>query len=101
MLRNYLKIALRNLFRQKAFSFINISGLAIGMACSIMILLWVQHELSYDRFHRNADNLYRITASLADLDVHAGVTSTPLAQAIKAEIPEIQNTVRMSPPRGG
>lgn len=101
MLRNYLKIALRNLFRQKAFSFINISGLAIGMACSIMILLWVQHELSYDRFHRNADNLYRITASLADLDVHAGVTSTPLAQAIKAEIPEIRNTVRMSPPRGG
>lgn len=101
MLRNYLKVALRNLFRQKAFSFINISGLAIGMACSILILLWVQHELSYDRFHSNTDNLYRVTASLADLDVHAGVTSTPLAEAVMAEIPEVANAVRISPPRGG
>lgn len=101
MLRNYLKISLRNLFRQKAFSFINISGLAIGMACSIIILLWVQHELSYDRFHRNADNLYRITASLAHLDVHAGVTPTPLAQAISAQIPEIRKAVRVSPPHKG
>jgi len=97
MFSNYLKIALRNLRRQKAFAFINISGLAIGLACSILILLFVDHELSYDRFHANADNLYRVTASLAELDVHAGVTSTPLAQAMLSEIPAIQNAVRISP----
>ena len=57
MLQNYLKIALRNLLRQKAFSFINVAGLATGMACSILILLWVQDELSYDRFHVHSDNL--------------------------------------------
>jgi len=101
MLRNYLKIALRNLLRQKAFSFINISGLAIGMACSILILLWVQHESSYDRFHQNADNLYRVTASLAELDVHAGSTPTPLAYAMVTEIPEIRNSVRISPLHSG
>ena len=54
MLRNYFKIAFRNIQRHKAYSFINISGLAIGMASSILILLWVQNELSYDRFHQNA-----------------------------------------------
>jgi hypothetical protein len=51
MFKSYLKVAWRNLLRHKAFSSINIVGLAIGMTCSIFILLWVQHELSYDRFH--------------------------------------------------
>ena len=66
MIRNYLKIAWRNIMRHRAYSLINISGLAIGMACSILILLWVQHELSYDRFHKNADELYRITGNAGD-----------------------------------
>lgn len=100
MLSNYLKIALRNLRRQKAFAFINISGLAIGMACSILILLWVEHELSYDRFHSKADYLYRVTASLAELEVHAGVTPTPLAHAMISEIPDVKNAVRISHYRG-
>jgi putative ABC transport system permease protein len=51
MLRNYFKIALRNLWRHKSYSFINISGLAVGMACCLLILLFVQDELAYDRFH--------------------------------------------------
>ena len=96
MLKNYLKIAFRNLLQHKAFSFINIAGLAIGMSCSILIMLWVQDELSYDRFHTKADRTYRITASLMELDVHAAVSSAPLSQAFKSEIPEIKNTVRIS-----
>jgi len=96
MLRNYLKIAFRNLLRHKAFSFINIAGLAIGMACSILILVWVQHELSYDKFHSNADHMYRITANLSELDVHAAVSSAPLAEASQNVIPEIKSTLRIS-----
>ena len=60
MLSNYLKITFRNLFKYKAFSLINISGLAIGMTCCILILLWVLDELSFDRFHENSGDIYRI-----------------------------------------
>ncbi|HXF28954.1 MAG TPA: ABC transporter permease, partial [Chlamydiales bacterium] len=66
MIKSYLKIAWRNLVKHKAFAAINIAGLAIGMTCSIFILLWVQNELSYDRFHKNADQIYRITAKAGD-----------------------------------
>lgn len=60
MLKNYLKIAFRNLLKHKAYSFINIAGLALGMACGIMILQWVRFELSYDAFHPNAERIYRV-----------------------------------------
>jgi hypothetical protein len=60
LLGNYLKVALRKIKRQKGYSFINIAGLALGMACSLFILLWVQDELSFDRFHANAKTLYRV-----------------------------------------
>ncbi|PSR56716.1 ABC transporter permease [Adhaeribacter arboris] len=90
---NYFKIALRNLFRQKAFSFINIFGLAIGMACSILILFWVQDELSYDRFHAHADQLYRITVSMPD--IKAAVSAAPMGAALRAGIPEVKNTARL------
>ena len=60
MLKNYFKIAIRNLLKNKIFSSISVIGLAVGMAVCIMILLYVQHELSYDRFHDNADNIYRL-----------------------------------------
>ena len=60
MIRNYLKVAWRNLFRNKFFSVINILGLALGMACSILILLWVQNELSVDNYHVNGPNLYAV-----------------------------------------
>ena len=96
MLQNYIKIAFRNLLQHKAFSFINIAGLAIGMSCSILIMLWVQDELSYDKFHKNSGRIYRITSSLADLDIHAAVTSAPMAQTLKNEVPEIRSVVRLS-----
>src|SRR5688572_7045034 len=94
MLRNYIKIAIRNLLRHKAFSFINIAGLSIGMACSVLILLWVSDELSYDKFHNDSRSLFRITANLSDINIRAAVTSAPLAIAIKNEIPQIESTVR-------
>ena len=63
MFKNYLKIALRNIVRHKLYSTINIAGLAVGMARCILILLWVQDELSYDKFHENADYIYRVIYS--------------------------------------
>ncbi|MDJ1479243.1 ABC transporter permease [Cytophagaceae bacterium YF14B1] len=94
MLRNYFLIASRNLTRQKAFSVINILGLSVGMACSILILLWVQDELSYDRFHTHADQLYRLTSHTPD--IHAAVTSAPTAAAMVEKIPEVKSAVRLS-----
>ena len=94
MLRNYIKIIFRNLLRHKAFSFLNIFGLAIGMACSIMILLWVQDEINYDRFHVHADQLYRITCTTTD--IKGATIPAPVAAALKAEFPEVKNTVRLS-----
>lgn len=99
MLYNYIKIAFRSLLRHKGFSFINISGLAIGMACSILILLWVQDEMGYDRFHKDVETLYRVTASLPELNVNAAVSSAPIAEAIQAQIPAVVQTVRLSSTR--
>jgi putative ABC transport system permease protein len=60
MLKNYIKIAFRNLIRYRAYTFINIFGLAIGIICCLLILVYVQDELSYDRYHEKADQIYRI-----------------------------------------
>ena len=60
MLLNYLKIAFRNLIHQKIYSIINIVGLAIGIGCCLLIFLFVRNELSYDKFHQNAENIYRV-----------------------------------------
>ena len=94
MIRNYFKIAWRNISRHKAYSFINLSGLAIGMASSILILLWVQNELSYDRFHKNADQTYRITCDASGFK--AAVNTAGMPAGLKAQMPEIKNTVRLS-----
>lgn len=94
MLKTYFKIAYRNLIRHKAYSIINISGLAIGMAASILILLWVQNELSYDRFHKNAEQIYRITCNASGFK--AAVNPAAMPAGLKAQMPEIKNTVRLS-----
>lgn len=89
MLKNYFKIAIRNLLRHRIYSLINVLGLALGIACTILIFLWVQDELSYDRFHENADNLYIGTFS-------NGSTTTPtaLCEYLKGEYPEIKYASR-------
>jgi len=94
MFKNYLKIAIRSILRHKAFSVINIAGLAIGMASSILILLWVQNELSYDRWHKHAKQIYRIT-SAAD-NFKTAVSCSGMPQAFQAAMPQIKNTVRLS-----
>ncbi len=76
MLHNYLKIAFRNLLRYKGFSLINIFGLGLGLASSILILLWVADELNFDKFHTNSKNIYRITARLTDLAVTSSTRQT-------------------------
>jgi putative ABC transport system permease protein len=60
MFKNYLVTTLRIFSRNKGFTFINIFGLAMGLACTLLILIWVQDELSFDRFHKNIDNIYRV-----------------------------------------
>ncbi len=96
MFKNYFKTAWRNITRHKAYSALNIAGLAIGMACSILILLWVQDELSYDRFNTNADQLYRLTANAGDFK--AAVSPAGMAEGLQSEMPEIKATVRLSKP---
>jgi ABC-type antimicrobial peptide transport system permease subunit len=95
MFKNYFKTALRNLIRHKSYSILNISGLAIGMAASILILLWVQNELSYDRFHRDADQIYRITVVASD-QFKAAVNPAGMPAGLRAEMPQVKNTVRLS-----
>ncbi|HEV8270224.1 MAG TPA: ABC transporter permease, partial [Chitinophagaceae bacterium] len=96
MIKNYFKIAFRNIIRHKAFAAINIAGLAIGMTCSIFILLWVQNELSYDRFHKNAHEIYRITANAGDFN--AAVNCAGMPPELKIKIPAVKNYVRLSHP---
>ncbi|MCF0075700.1 ABC transporter permease [Dyadobacter sp. CY261] len=94
MLKTYFKLAYRNILKNKAYSVINISGLAIGLASSILILLWVQNELSYDKFHKNADRIYRIVGDFGDLKIALNTEGMPAG--LKQEMPSIRNTVRLS-----
>lgn len=94
MIRNYIKIALRNLQRQKGFSIINILGLSIGLACAIIIMLYVQNELSYDTFHAKADKIYRITGQTTEVSV--AICPAPMAPGMVNEFPEISSAVRVS-----
>jgi putative ABC transport system permease protein len=96
MLRNYIKVVLRSIRRQAGYSFINIAGLAIGMACCLLITLWVFDELSYDRFHNNAPNLYLVEENqfYSGRVYHVTVTPYPLAPVLKEEIPEIVEATR-------
>ena len=103
MFRNYLKITWRNIRRHKGYSFINIFGLAVGLACCILILLWVQDELQFDRFHSNLKNLYRINAEFHKTEpvTHYWPVSAPMAPALKAEYPEIVKATRFTRLRRG
>jgi len=96
MFKNYIKIAIRNLFRQKVYSLINIIGLAIGISCTILLTLWIVDELSYDNFHVNGDQIYRVLEhqEYSSQSMEVAVTPGPLAKAIKETFPEIKNATR-------
>lgn len=98
MLQNYLKIALRNLFHNKVFSFINIAGLSIGLACCMLIVLYTKDEVSYDRFHKNVENIYRITSTETSPEGKVnkfGITGMVPGPTFARQIPEIDKFVRL------
>ena len=100
MLKNYFKTALRNLWKNKGLSFINIFGLASGMACSLLIFLFVADEISYDRFHTGADRVYRVVKDFVNDDgsrLPDATTPPAVAPAIQKEIPGIERVTRVFP----
>ena len=104
MFRNYLKIAIRTLLKNKKLSLINIFGLATGMACSLLIFLFVQDELSYDRFHKDSESIYRVVKDFINDDgsrIPDATTPAPLAAAMQEEIPEVVSVARVHPNWGG
>jgi putative ABC transport system permease protein len=99
MLKNYLKVAIRNLIKHKMFSLINVCGLATGMACAILILLWVRDEISFDRFHENVEAIYRVNWDFkwqGNEGIGPG-TPPPLAATLTDNIPEVQAATRLRP----
>ena len=98
MFRNYLVTALRNLVRHKLYSFINIAGLAVGLACAIFIILFVRDELSYDRWIPDSENLYRV-----ELTIHVPGRPPmpwrrapfPMPRAMQEQIPEVKAMTRL------
>lgn len=97
MLKNYFKTTIRNLLKSRGFSFINVFGLATGLACCILIMLFVVDELSYDRYHENADRIYRMANRGVvnnNLDLTAR-SSPPLGEVLKNEFPEVEAVTRM------
>ena len=98
MIRNYIKTAFRNLWRNKAFSVINIVGLSVGLACCMLIFLYTLDEVSYDRFNVKADNIYHLTAISKSADGHVNKSSSTgmmPGPAFKQQIPEIEDFVRI------
>ena len=96
MFQNYLKITFRNLKRHKGYSFINIAGLSVGMACFILILLFSMYEFNYESHHQNADRIYRVNVEqhLTDQVFRARSSPVPLAEAIYNEVPEVVEFTR-------
>ena len=96
MLKNYIKVAYRNLLRYKVYSIVNIVGLALGITSTILLALFVQNELSYDNYYPEAENMYRITAEfkMGGQEYNLASLSPVLAEVSSAEIPEIIKTAR-------
>ncbi|MFC2133186.1 ABC transporter permease [Bacteroidota bacterium] len=97
MLANYFKIAFRNIKKHKGFSFINIAGLAIGVACSILIFLYVNYEFSYDKFHLNADRIYRYASriQIGDVKINSIRSSSATFKKVLEDFPEIETGVKI------
>ena len=97
MFKNFFKIAVRNLWRKKGFSLINITGLAIGMAAAILILLWIQNEISYDQFHTNKERIYEVW-NRVPIDGKLSCwnrVSALTARALEKDLPEVEHAVRV------
>ncbi|MGB7394641.1 MAG: ABC transporter permease, partial [Pricia sp.] len=97
MFKNYLKIALRNLWRHKGFSFLNVMGLAIGMTAGFLILMYVVFELSYDKFHSNGDNIYRVVADIQTPSekFESDKPTWAVPKNLESQFEEIESAVRI------
>src|SRR6187402_2262791 len=99
MFRNYLKIAYRNLVKYKFISFINLFGLTIGLTCCLLILAYILNELSFDRYNKNADNIYRVTRSFNNqegvVSLNLSTISPPFGYYLPTDFPEIQKMTRL------
>lgn len=99
MIRNYIKIAFRNLLKHKSFSFINIIGVAIGLACFLLLTIYVKDELSYDRHNTNADRIYRLSRTFLSKDgtesLRLGHAAPPFGPLIKQDFPQVEEVTRM------
>jgi len=93
MLKNYFKIAFRNLLKHKVYSLINILGLAVGIAVCVLIFRYISHEMSYDAYHENSDQMYRVTLQMAER--HVAVTPSVVSPAIQNNFPEVMSGVRI------
>lgn len=98
MLKNYFKIAFRNLWKHKVFSLINILGLTVGMSACLLISMYVHFELTYDAFHSKADRIYRVVTDIKTPSetIHAGITSWAYAPAMKQDFPEVESFARIN-----
>ena len=99
MIRNYIKIAWRNIIRHRSFALLNIAGLAVGLAASMLILSWVQHERSFDSFHENGKQIYRVLSKLDGEDFTAAIAPPPLLPELKEKMPEVVDFTRITLPR--
>ena len=98
MLRNYLKIALRNLTRNKMFSFLNILGLTVGTACCLYILLYVKNQFGFDKHHQNAENIYRVNTKIDrknELTFNGCTVSPPIVPTMQKDFPEVEAHTRV------
>src|SRR5687768_9106236 len=98
MIKNYLNVALRSLVRNKLTSFINIAGLALAMACFLLIVLFIKDEWSYDRYHSKANRIYRVTRNFLSPDgtvnLHLGHLAPPFGPLLKHDFPEFEEVAR-------
>jgi putative ABC transport system permease protein len=100
MIKNYFKTAWRNMLRNKISSFINISGLSIGIACALLIVIFIKNELSYDRFHKDANRIFQVVlnGNMNGQEFWAGNTPPPVGDALTSNIPEIETYTRFYKP---
>ena len=103
MIKNYIKIAFRNLVRHKAFSILNVAGLTVGIACSILIMIYVQNELSYDKYNDKYDRIYRVLNGYGKADDPSSFQyqvwgCAPIGPALQQEFPQVESVFRFTSP---
>ena len=97
MIRNYFKLALRNIRKNKVFSFINVFGLATGFTCCFLLTLYIFNELSYDKFHEKGNRIYQLGTNFIDngVEINGSTTSAPLGRMLQMDYPEIESSARV------